>query len=107
LILIYQLKKFATKFKLSPQQHACIAQQIIKIDVTRFRPSPRCPTLTLKNVKTINNEYEISCICICYEIKDGNHNESMEIETMDIVKLMPKMITQIFQNTQLEIYIYI
>jgi hypothetical protein len=31
----------------------------------------------------------------------------MEIETMDIVKLMPKMITQIFQNTQLEIYIYI
>ncbi len=71
--------------------------------MTRFRPSPRCPTLTLKNVKTIENEYEISCLS--YEIKDDNHNESMEIETMDIVKLMPKTITQILQNTQLEIYI--
>lgn len=50
----------------------------------------------LKNVKTIENEYEISCIC--YEIKGDNHNESMETETMDIVKLMPKMITQIFQK---------
>jgi hypothetical protein len=56
---------------------------------------------------TIENEYEISCICICYEIKDDNHNESMEIETMDTVKLMPKMITQNFQNTQLEIYVYV
>jgi hypothetical protein len=57
----------------------------------------------LKNVKTIENEYEISCLS--YEIKDDNHNESMEIETMDIVKLMPKMITQILQSTFLEIYI--